>query len=326
MVRSDFYFLDDGEHNTLYDLIVSAEQYVYSDSVVSLFRARQFIEFLVIGRFSLDASHQRGAREYPDLEDVIRNLKIEREITRADFDRLTFVRMRGNKAVHKNCGSPDEAIAALKECYFLALDWLWPSAGGPMPSHVSYRPPLRSVDGSSIDPQFAPRAWIIRPYPNHEDCSDIFLRDNIMAIGWNRLGELSSTISKEMLAKRLAALAERTGLDLDRYRLDRDLETILLFLKEIRKCDLVVMAPYSDHSKQVAIGQVRGNYVFGKSASEKLANCAQQRKVMWFDKEVDRRLLPFTVKKNIRKLTLVETNAKDLLEFCRKQKYKLISG
>ena len=327
MERSDFDFLKDGTHDELHDIITGAEQhYAHSDSVVSLFRARQFMEFLVLGRFSAEISHLRGDRKYPDLEIVIDNLRKVGEITKTQFDRLTFVRIHGNEAVHKNLGQSHLAHAALKECYSLALDWLWPGAGGPKPSHDSYQPPPRPVTvRRSIDPVSPPRAWIIRPYPNHEDCSDIFLHENIMAIGWNRLGELSSTISKEMLARRLAALAERAGIDLDRYRLERDLETILLFLKEIRKCDLVVMAPYSDRSKLIAIGQVRGRYEFRKSESKKLADCAQQRKVKWFP-EFDRKLLPETVRRNIRKLTLVETNANDLLAFCREQGYKLVSG
>jgi hypothetical protein len=317
MDNSDFAFLAH-RHHRLYESIERAEQYVHSDPVSSLMRARQFIEFMVLGPLSSDSS--KLSRAFPHegrLQNAIEQLRRDNKITKAECESLTYVRQHGNDAVHNGYPDCDSAIRALKDCYFLAVRRLWQSESGRCPDPKAYRCPPRPAVITASARSISWRAWIIRPYPHYQDCREAFRKESIIAIGWHILGRLTGASSEELAQRLQAHFPENEG------RWGRDVETILLFRDAISVNDLVVMAPYHRDESTVAVGQVSGPYEFRKSGSANRTVYAQQRRVRWLHTHVSRMDLPATVQRNIRKLTLVETSASDLLSFCQQRGYPL---
>jgi hypothetical protein len=317
MAESAFDFLAQCNRDLL-DPILRAEHYVYDDPVTSLFRTRQFVEFLVFKRLlNAPSMSQRLLQKDEKLRDAIRKLAASGRLCGDDFAFLEDVRQLGNDAVHQNRGSESAALRALARCYALAVKHLAPQTMGPTKVRPSYRYPPRPTSRPAKHIRPGLRAWVIRPYPHYQDCREVFRTKRLIAIGWHRLGGFAH-LTVEQLRDHL-----ETTFPENRSRWDRDLETILLFRDTMQVNDLVVMAPYHRDDDTVAIGQVATAYRYRPASQPDQVVCAQQRGVVWHSLQEPRQQIPDAVQRSIRKLTLVETDVHDLLEFCEHRGFKL---
>jgi hypothetical protein len=314
MPESSFEFLR-AANTELYTIALRAEQYPYSDPVTSLMRSRQFIEF--VAKLADPDQLSGGERkERPTLEQRIDDLRcagiISYELSRA----LHEIRTEGNDAAHLNRGDPGTALEKLRQCHRAAVWFAWRS-GADAASHIrTYSQPEPPTGWSGAPSGSRGRAWIIRPYPHYVDRRKEFLRNRVIAIGWWSIGNISNTDPGQVLERLKHHFKGR------RHRWNSDRDTILAFRDGIKTGDLMIMAPLLMHSKNVAVGEVIGKYLYVKARASEKAGWAHQRPVRWFTEGIDRQALPDSVRANFVRATLVPTDHSALAGFCRKQGWR----
>ncbi|MDR0549453.1 MAG: hypothetical protein LBI10_08640 [Deltaproteobacteria bacterium] len=99
--------------------------------------------------------------------------------------------------------------------------------------------------------------WVVRPEPNFVNRLSHFLENNIVAIGWPNVGDLSQTQGKSSLAARLCQ-AYRHYLDEKKDDLAMDVGVVDRFVNQIQQGDFVLIP----QNGEIFVGVVTGDYVF----------------------------------------------------------------
>lgn len=314
MSESSFDFLHTASAE-LHAIALKAEQYPYSDPVTSLMRSRQFIDF--VARLADPGSPSGEDKEKrPTLEQRIDDLRRARIVPYELSRVLHEIRIEGNDAVHFNRGDTGTALEKLRQCHRAAV-WFARRSGTDTASQIrTYSPPEPPIGWSVAPSGSRGGAWIIRPYPHYVDRRKELLRHRVIAIGWWSIGNISNTDPDQVLERLKHHFKAR------RHRWNSDRDTILAFRDGIKTGDLVIMAPLLMHSKNVAVGEVIGKYLYAKARASDRAGWAHQRPVRWFTEGIDRQALPESVRANLVRATLVPTDHSALADFCRKQGWR----
>lgn len=126
-------------------------------------------------------------------------------------------------------------------------------------------------------------AWVVRPKPHGIDRLDQFLDQDVIAIGWNKVGDLNGSGEEEIREK------VETAWDWSAHKTGQSVGQIHRFANEISIDDYVLVPAGGD----VYIGQVDSEYRWEENQADG-KGFPHQRKVEWeFDgKPVSRSSLP----------------------------------
>jgi len=117
---SNFQFLQQ-EFPLLANLTQSAEQYLHAEPVVALFKLRQFVEKMADLLFEM----HRIPPPYPnDLQRRLQALKEEDILPGQTASLLFRIKNMGNRAVHENKGTAQEALSALSAAFHISKWWV----------------------------------------------------------------------------------------------------------------------------------------------------------------------------------------------------------
>lgn len=127
------------------------------------------------------------------------------------------------------------------------------------------------------------RAWVVRPYPHHIYRMQEFLDENMIAIGWPGIGDLSDLISREDFKEALRDPDSVTG------ELGQATGNLFRFVREIERADYVLVPDGDD----VYFGRVISDYRYVAEMDDDEHGCPHQRNVNWFHEKgpFPRRLL-----------------------------------
>ena len=124
------------------------------------------------------------------------------------------------------------------------------------------------------------RAWVVRPYPHHIYRMQEFLDENMIAIGWPGIGDLSDLISREDFKEALRTPDSSPG------ELGQATGNLFRFVRELEPADYVLVP--DDRRGDVYFGVVTSDYMYVVDDEER--SCPHQRNVNWKN-SVPRQLL-----------------------------------
>ncbi|KHD09421.1 hypothetical protein PN36_24165 [Candidatus Thiomargarita nelsonii] len=132
--------------------------------------------------------------------------------------------------------------------------------------------------------------WLIRPYPHNINRMPNFFEDNIIAIGWPGIGDLTAC-DKQSVQQRI----------LDKYSEVKtaSVNTIVQFKDEISIGDLVLVVPKKEDGSELAIGKVISAYLFNPEYDDYNIGYSHQRQVNWLEKKFARQKLPDDIQKTL---------------------------
>jgi len=126
------------------------------------------------------------------------------------------------------------------------------------------------------------RAWLIRPRPHGIYRMNEFKAQNIVAIGWPGIGDLTGQ-SREELKHRLSL----PPYDLSGLALGNAYATIDIVVNQMQPGDLVLAADGDD----IYLGRISGGYRFDPSVDNDAGGYPHQRPVEWFPVNLSRNAL-----------------------------------
>lgn len=141
MNSSNFTFLEK-EFPILWNIGQTAEFNVYTDPVVTLFKVRQ------LGEIMTDLLFEEHYIEFPldgSFHNKLKTLQYERLIPSSVLDLFFTIKGKGNKAVHGNEGTVNDAKSALFSAFKLSK-WFYQTYGEINIDSVRFSPPKESLD------------------------------------------------------------------------------------------------------------------------------------------------------------------------------------
>lgn len=114
-------------------------------------------------------------------------------------------------------------------------------------------------------------AWMVRAYPNNEDKMQVFLDQEIIAVGWAELTDLTGKTLEQLGS----ALQEAYGFR--GVKLGNDKATLQILVNRMEIGDWV-LTPYGD---DIHLGQVESDYFY--EAADEVAGYPHQRRVKWLN-------------------------------------------
>jgi len=133
--------------------------------------------------------------------------------------------------------------------------------------------------------------WVIRPNPNNIDRMDEFKENNVVAIGWPRLGDLEHQSHKDIKDKLTKLFPEKS-----KRSINLQFGMIKRFKEEIKVGDIIVV-PESGSNK-VHFARVDSDYFFNDN--NKKDGFPHQRKVSWILKDINKDKLPEKMQDGLR--------------------------
>ena len=139
--------------------------------------------------------------------------------------------------------------------------------------------------------------WMVRSEGG--DLFEEFKNKNVVALGWNDMGDLSKVTSldelKELYRRQEAEEDEKEG------KVNASCGMLRRFKDEIHKGDYVVT--YNPETRKYLVGEVTGEYAF----NTKLLEYHHTHSVRWHEKEVDRDALSASTRKSLGAISTIFT-------------------
>lgn len=146
--------------------------------------------------------------------------------------------------------------------------------------------------------------FLVRLKPGGVDRTDECLRDDKIALGWSKTGDISN-LSKDEIRDKLGEKYNYTGM-----ALSGNLTSLITLKDRISTGDLVVTAD----GPLISIGEVTSDYYFDEEAAKE--DYGHQRKVQWILKNIGRDDIPDDLRRALRgqKATYQMKNVEEALE------------
>ena len=112
-------------------------------------------------------------------------------------------------------------------------------------------------------------AWMLRPFPNEKDAMQEFLDQNLLAVGWSELEDLTGK-GREQMEKELVKVYQLSGQSLGRAK-----ATLDIVVNQMKIGDLI-LTPYGE---DIHLGQVESVYEYVPADKDK--GYPHQRKIHW---------------------------------------------
>lgn len=146
--------------------------------------------------------------------------------------------------------------------------------------------------------------FLVRLKPGGVDRTEECLKDNKIALGWSKIGDISE-LSKDEIKDKLEQEYGYSGM-----ALSGNLTSLLTLKDRIQTGDLIVTAD----GPNISIGEVKSDYYFDEEAAAE--DYGHQRKVQWILKNIDRNEIPDDLRQALRgqKATYQMKNVESTLE------------
>lgn len=129
-----------------------------------------------------------------------------------------------------------------------------------------------------------PEAWVVRPKPHTINRLDEFLSQNIVAVGWPRMGDLEG-YSRQDIKSRLGKTYGQSS-----HELGQNTGQIDRFVNKMAVGDLVLVPSGGN----IYLGEIRSDYKFVEERAADSEGYPHQRDVKWYHSgaSIDRSSLP----------------------------------
>ncbi len=136
------------------------------------------------------------------------------------------------------------------------------------------------------------KAWLLRPYPHNTDICriDEFRKENIIAIGWWELNDLTGKTREE-----IKSLLEQKPYGLKSVKLGHSYATVDIFVNGIQKDDLVLCPNGGD----IYLGMVVGEYRYDSIYANDKYGYPHCREVKWL-KHISREELSKQLRRSLK--------------------------
>lgn len=135
------------------------------------------------------------------------------------------------------------------------------------------------------------KVWLLRPKPHKINRMREFRNDNIIAIGWPKLGSLKDNIEDEIKDK-----LKNYSSDYSKIQLGIATSTVNKFVNEMRQEDIVVIPD----GKDIYFATIKSDYYYDETKSGKDIGYPHQRKVEWIKGPVRRDDIPNELRESLR--------------------------
>lgn len=143
-------------------------------------------------------------------------------------------------------------------------------------------------------------SWLLRPNPIQKDRMQIFLSDDIVAIGWPRLPDLTNKNRDDIKHLLLKAYPEKYAPN--STNLGNVATVIDSFSNQFEHGDFVVVP----HGDDIYIGRIDGDYYYDESKANDIDGYPHQRKVQWLFGPISRDKIPTDLRSSLRaQMTIV---------------------
>lgn len=159
-------------------------------------------------------------------------------------------------------------------------------------------------------------AWVIRPYPHGHYRLKEFLNDDMVAIGWPHIGDLTKYHSLEHIKKVVQKYYEYSSA----HSLGQKCGNINRFINDISVGDYILVPD----GQYVYVGEIRENYKYVKKYDSNKEGFCHQRPVKWFfdKKAILRSNLTGRVYDSLKgRQTVFSTYVDEIEELVEKKKY-----
>ena len=117
--------------------------------------------------------------------------------------------------------------------------------------------------------------WLVRPKPHGILRINEFCSDNIIAIGWPALGDLTNRSCEE-----IKELLKQPPYSLESYEWGRAYATVDIFVNQMEIDDLVLVPNGDD----IYFGRITGGYYFDPAQQSDTRGYPHQRSVVWLSR------------------------------------------
>lgn len=130
------------------------------------------------------------------------------------------------------------------------------------------------------------KAWLIRPKPSGIDRLQEFLDEQMIAVGWPGLGDLTGTREYELKLKLRQEYADNASA----------LSALKMIVYRMSPGDFVLVP----QENSIFFGEIVSNYIYEERHDEITTGFPHQRRVEWFDLVLSRDELPTDLQKSTR--------------------------
>ncbi|SFM26591.1 restriction endonuclease [Pelosinus propionicus] len=130
-------------------------------------------------------------------------------------------------------------------------------------------------------------AWLVRPNPQGFERMKEFLKQNIVAIGWPGIGDLTNLSTDEIKLRLCAPPYGYSSLELG-----NTYAVIDAFVHRMAVGDYVLVP----HGHSIYFAKIESDYLFNKSKDNEDDGFPHQRKVTWVSEPIPRSSLPDTLR------------------------------
>ena len=114
--------------------------------------------------------------------------------------------------------------------------------------------------------------WLVRPYPHEQKRLTEFKKNNIVAIGWPLIGDLSGKSRED-----IKTILSKNPYNLSGLKLGNTYATFDIFVNKMRKGDIVLVPDGDD----IYFGEITSDYYLENSVDNDVDGYPHQRKVKW---------------------------------------------
>ena len=153
-------------------------------------------------------------------------------------------------------------------------------------------------------------SWLLRPNPIQKDRMQTFLSDDMVAIGWPRLPDLTNKDRDDI--KNLLLKAYPGKYAPNSTNLGNVATVVDAFCSQFQYGDYVVVP----HGDEIYIGKIDGDYYYDESKANDTEGYPHQRKVRWLLGPISRDKIPTDLRSSLRaQMTIVNLkHRQDLIE------------
>ncbi|WP_055669751.1 restriction endonuclease [Desnuesiella massiliensis] len=127
------------------------------------------------------------------------------------------------------------------------------------------------------------KAWLVRPIPHGRNRMEVFKTDNIIAVGWPLIGDLTGKVRSD-----IKAILQGPPYTYSSLKLGSAYATIDILVNQMSKGDLILVPNNDD----IYFGKIESDYIYDNSKDSDAEGYPHQRKIKWLYGPISRTQLP----------------------------------
>ncbi|WP_163195261.1 restriction endonuclease [Clostridium thermarum] len=135
------------------------------------------------------------------------------------------------------------------------------------------------------------KAWLVRPIPHGTNRIEEFKSNNIVAVGWPLIGNLTGKSRSD-----IKELLQKHPYNYTSLKLGNAYATIDILVNQMSKGDLILVPNNDD----IYFGKIESDYIYDSSKDSDIEGYPHQRKIKWLNGPISRTQLPDSLRSSLK--------------------------